>query len=431
MEFLDRDLLEIVEKKIDNNKRKNDSNAHYWYPLNYATYGAEEITSALQSMLAFKTSMADKCKLYENLFSKFIDSENSIFVNSGSSADLLAISALVKSPEYPLNKGDKVLVPSITWPTQIWSIIQAGLEPVLFDCDVDTFNPNIKSVPNNILKECKCIFTTHILGTCANIDDIQDICDSYNLIFLEDACESLGCKYKKKQVGTFGALGTFSSFFSHHITTMEGGIVCTNNKDLELQIRIMRAHGWSRAIQDGGLEIFCNKRNIDLSKYESIDTRYLFVDEGYNLRPTEINASFGIYQIQKIEQFNLHRKFLAEKFYKNLSNLNNLKGPIVDKDCEPCFMSLPIKIINSEYTNAKAIKFLEERGVESRPLIAGNILNHPVSKIFNFSSTQENLNGANYHHKNSFYVGLSSKHTSEDIDRLSLVMKDLDKVLNT
>jgi len=431
MEFLDHDLLEIVEKRIDDNKRKNNSNAHYWYPLNYATFGAKEITSALQSMLAFKTSMSEKCKLYENLFSNYINSQNSIFVNSGSSADLLAISALVKSPEYPLKKGDKVLVPSITWPTQIWAIMQSGLEPILFDCDKDTFNPNIKSIPNNILKDCKCIFTTHILGTCSNLDVLQDICDSYNLILIEDACESLGCKYNNKQVGTFGVAGTFSSFFSHHITTMEGGIVCTNNKDLELQIRIMRAHGWSRAIQNDGLEIFCNKRNIDLSEYDSIDARYLFVDEGYNLRPTEINASFGIYQLQKIKEFNNHRKFLADKFYKNISDLNHLIGPKIEKNCEPCFMSLPIRISKSKHTNAKAIKFLEERGIESRPLITGNILKHPVSKVFNFSSIQENLEGANYHHMKSFYLGLSPEHTSEDIDRLNLIMQDLDKVLDS
>lgn len=430
MEFLDRDLLEIVEKKIDDNKRKNNSNAHYWYPLNYATYGAEEITSALQSMLAFKSSMSEKCKLFENLFSEYINSQNSIFVNSGSSADLLAISSLVKSPEYQIKKGDKVLVPSITWPTQIWSIIQAGLEPILFDCDIDTFNPNIKSIPNSILKECKCIFITHILGACSDLDVLQDICESYNLILIEDACESLGCKYKNKQVGTFGEVGTFSSFFSHHITTMEGGVVCTNNEDLQLQIRIMRAHGWSRALQSGGLEIFCKKRNIDLSEYNSIDARYLFIDEGYNLRPTEINASFGIYQIQKINEFNIHRKCLADKFYKNISNLNNLIGPKIEKYCEPCFMSLPIRMANTKYKNAKAIKYLEERGVESRPLIAGNIIKHPASKIFNFSSTQENLVGANYHHENSFYVGLSPVHTSEDIDRLCMVMKDLDKVLD-
>lgn len=430
MEFLDRDLLKIVEKNIDQNKRKNNSNAHYWYPLNYATYGAEEITSALQSMLEFKTSMSEKCKFYENLFGQYIKSKNSIFVNSGSSADLLAISSLVKSPHFNLNKGDKVLVPAITWPTQIWSIIQAGLEPVLFDCNTETFNPDISSVPTNILKDVRCIFATHILGTCADIDLLRNICESYNLILIEDACESLGCKYKGQPVGTFGEIGTFSSFFSHHITTMEGGMICTNNQDLDLQIRIMRAHGWSRAIQGKGLEEFCSARNINLSDYMSIDLRYLFIDEGYNLRPTEVNASFGIYQINKIEQFNNHRKFLSKKFYEKVSKFNNLIAPKIEEFCDPCFMALPLTIHSKKYNNSIVIKYLEDRGIESRPLIAGNILRHPVNRIFNLKSSNETLKGADFHHLNSFYVGLSPIHSEKDIDRLCMVMNDLDKILD-
>tara|TARA_Y100001933_G_scaffold95022_1_gene95986 strand:+ start:254 stop:1555 length:1302 start_codon:yes stop_codon:yes gene_type:complete len=429
MEFLDKNLFEIIEKNIDDNKRKNNANAHCWYPLNYATFGAEEITSALQSMLAFKTTMSEKCDFYESIFAKYVSSNYAIFLNSGSSSDLLAIISLVKSPNFDLNKGDKVLVPAITWPTQIWSIIQAGLEPILFDCDIDTFNPKIESVPTKVLKECKCIFTTHILGTCANLDILRDVCQAYNLILLEDACESLGCKYKGKQVGNFGEIGTFSSFFSHHITTMEGGMLCTNNDDIELQVRLMRAHGWARAIQKSGLEKFCKIRNIDLSEFGSIDARYLFIDEGYNLRPTEINASFGIYQIQKIQKFNKKRKILSEKFYKNISNLNNIKGPKIDENCDPCFMSLPLKICNNKGYNSKAIKFLEDRGVESRPLIAGNMLRHPVKKLFNLISSNDELIGADFHHFNSFYVGLSPEHSEEDIDRLSLVFKDLDKFL--
>ncbi len=430
MEFLDRDLLEIVENKIDDNNRKNNSNAHYWYPLNYATYGPEEITSALQSMLAFKTSMSDKCKLYENSFCEYIKSNKSIFVNSGSSADLLAISSLVKSPFFNLNKGDKVLVPAITWPTQVWAIIQAGLEPILFDCNKETFNPDIESVPHEILRDCKCIFTTHILGTCGNLDLLRDICDSYNLILIEDSCESLGCKYKGQKVGTFGIMGTFSSFFSHHITTMEGGMICTDNQDLDLQIRLMRAHGWSRAIQGGRLEEFCNSRKIDLSEYSNIDARYLFVDEGYNLRPTEVNASFGIYQLKKIDSFNKHRKILSKKFYNQISNLNNIKAPLIEDFCEPCFMALPLTINSEKYNNKVAIKYLEDRGVESRPLIAGNIMRHPVNKIFNLLSSNNNLLGADFHHLNSFYVGLSPKHTENDIERLYLVIKDLDKIFD-
>ena len=276
MDFLDSQFLEIVNKFINESNRKNIAAYRYWYPLNYATFGAEEITSALQSMVSFRTSMSEKCKLFEENFKNYINSKETIYLNSGSSADLLAMSVLAKSPEYNLKKGDKVLVPAITWPTQVWSIIQAGFTPILYDCSPTTFNPDIKSVPKEILKASKVIFTTHILGTCCDMDELQNIADENNLIIAEDACESLGTLYKGKQVGTFGEVGTFSFFFSHHITTMEGGMLCTNNEDLKNQAKIMRAHGWSRAIQDEGLESYCSNRNIDLNDYESIDTRYLF-----------------------------------------------------------------------------------------------------------------------------------------------------------
>ena len=427
MEILDKNLLEITEKLIRNSDRKNIGSSRYWYPLNYATFGAEEITSAIQSMLTFRTSMSEKCKLFENLFKNYINTSEAIFVNSGSSADLLAIAAITKSPEFEIKKGDKVLVPAITWPTQVWSIIQSGLIPVLYDCSPKTFNPDISSVPKEILKECKAIFATHILGTCCDIDELLNISKDYNLYLLEDACESLGTKYKGKQVGTFGEVGTFSFFFSHHITTMEGGMLCTNNKDLKDQSKIMRAHGWSRAIQEDGLEEFCSKRDISLLDYEEIDIRYLFLDEGYNLRPTEINASFGIQQLSKIDNFNKSRNLLATEFYNSLDKLNNISGPKIDENCNPCFMSLPFTINSEKYKAYDAIKFLEERGVESRPLIAGNLHRHPVQKIMRLEKAFKNLNGADFHHNQSLYVGLSPKHKMEDIDRLIRILQELDK----
>ena len=430
MDFLDSKLLEIVNKLINESNRKNIASYRYWYPLNYATFGAEEITSALQSMIAFRTSMSEKCNLFENKFKNYINSKETIYLNSGSSADLLAMSVLAKSPKYDLKKGDKVLVPAITWPTQVWSIIQAGFVPVLYDCSKITFNPDIKSVPKNILKEAKVIFTTHILGTSCDMDELQNIAEENNLFIAEDACESLGTLYKGKQVGTFGEVGTFSFFFSHHITTMEGGMLCTNDEDLKNQAKIMRAHGWSRAIQDDGLLNYCKNRNITLSDFDEIDSRYLFLDEGYNLRPTELNAAFGIHQLSKIKEFNDKRKSLSDVFYNEIAKLKNINGPEIVKGCEPCFMALPITIKSENYTGKDAIQYLEEKGIESRPLIAGNLLRHPVKHLTNIISAEDKLHGANYHHLNSLYVGLSPKHSHEDIERLINVFIDLDKTID-
>lgn len=430
MDFLDKDLLNIVDSLIVENNRKNKAASHYWYPLNYATFGKEEITSALQSMITFQTSMSEKSKLFESMFSEFVNSRLSIFLNSGSSADLLAMRILVKSPEFDIKENDKVLVPAITWPTQIWSIIQAGLTPVLYDCDEKNFNPDISRVSKSVLKEAKLIFTTHILGTCCDIDKLLNICEENSLYLAEDACESLGTLYKGKQVGTFGEVGTFSSFFSHHITTMEGGILCCKSDDLYNQAKLLRAHGWLRAIHENGLDEFCNLRNISISDFNDIDTRYLFLDEGYNLRPTEINASFGIHQLKKIKEFNKVRKLLSLKFYQELSKLKNISGPDLVKGCDPCFMALPFSINSESFSALKAIKYLEERGIEARPLIAGNILKHPVSKSIKLLTSNMDLVGANFHHNYSLYVGLSPKHSESDIARLLKVMKDLDNIID-
>ena len=171
-----------------------------------------------------------------------------------------------------------------------------------------SFNPDILSIPEEVLKDCKAIFTTHILGSCSDIDTLMEICAKYKLELLEDSCESLGAKYKGKFLGTFGKVATFSTFFSHHMTTLEGGIVTSNFEDIFIQSKISRAHGWSRGISNEELKIFSQVREIDLKDFENIDNRYLFIDEGFNLRPTEINASFGIHQLDKLSKFNEIRK---------------------------------------------------------------------------------------------------------------------------
>ena len=211
---------------------------------------------------------------------------------------------------------------------------------------------------------------------------------------------------------------------------MEGGMITTNNKDLMLQAKTMRSHGWSRAIQNDDLESFCNKRNISLEDYENIDSRYLFLDEGYNLRPTEINASFGIHQIKKIDNFNSTRKLLSNKFYTSISSLKNIKGPEIVDFCDPCFMALPLTINNKKFKSSEAIKFLEKRGIESRPLIAGNIAMHPAKKLVDLSFSSEEFKGADHHHQYSFYVGLSPIHKLDDIERLLKIFEELDNFIN-
>lgn len=372
--------------------------------------------------------MSSKCRYFEAKFAEYLGQRYSVFCNSGSSADLLAISSVVKSPKYKLNKGDHVLVPAITWPTQIWAIRQAGLIPILYDCNVQTFNPDITTVPEDILTKASAVFSTHILGTCEDMDVLQDICDKYDLVLLEDTCESLGAKYDGRYLGTFGVTSTFSTFFSHHITTMEGGLCVTNCEDLYLQQSILRAHGWTRSLPSASMDQYLEDRNIQLSNFTDIDQRYLFVDEGYNLRPTEIQASFGIHQLKKLPSFNHRRTELASYFYSGLSHCKHITPPSIHPKVEPSFMALPLTILDSSVRSQQAISFLENRGVETRPLIAGNIMKHPVSSNIQLQSASD-LPGAVHHHEHSFYVGLSPLVSDQQIQKLLTTICELDSFL--
>ena len=418
-QYLDNDLLRFIQSKLSDADRKNVTANKYWYPLNYATYGPEEITSALQSMLDCQTSMWVKCQHYESRFSEYIGKGESVFVNSGSSADLLAINALVQSPNYNLWPGDRVLVPAITWPTQIWSLVSAGLVPVLFDVSLETFNPDITTVSPDVLTDAKAIFTTHILGLSSDIDVLLEVAEEYNLLLIEDTCESLGSTYGGKKLGTFGILSTFSSFFSHHITTMEGGMIYTEDSHLLSLLKLQRAHGWSRALSESEIDDYCRHYNITLAEYSDVDRRYLFLGTGYNLRPTEINASFGLHQLNKLEKFQAHRQELSCEFYRRIRCAKHIQSPLVHPKLNPCYMSLPMSVKSDAYTAKHCIAFLEEHGVESRPLIAGNIMKHPVSKITKMHQATEKLSASDRHHTHSFYIGLSPRHTLDDIERVS------------
>ena len=423
-------LSDIVQKTIDANKNLVKKDNNYWYKLNYPTYDSKEIISAIQSLLNYETTMGKKVLKFEEKFSNYIENKYSIFVNSGSSADLLAIKSIINSKEFNLKQGDKVLVPAITWPTQVWSIKQAGLEPILFDCSIDNFNPDISTVPENLLKEAKGVFITHILGTCCDMDELLNYCEKYQLVLLEDSCEALGAKFKKKTLGTFGSIGTYSSFFSHHIMTMEGGIVTTNSESLLDQLKLLRSHGWSRSINEKNYEKYLHEHNLSPEDYKSMDKRYLFINEGFNFRPTEINAAFGIEQLNKIDNFNKTRKNISNIFYENINKSKNFKGPKIVKGCEPNFMGLMVSIKTKVKKSSYVLNLLDKKGIEARPLIAGNLLKHPAAKINNIKKHIKKLVGADFHNDYSFYIGISPMHDESQINKLISHINEIDYIIS-
>jgi len=240
--------------------------------------------------------MGNKVELFEKEFAKYIGSKYAVMVNSGSSANLLSMAVATNYlRSNKLNIGDKILIPAICWSTSVWPIIQMGLIPVFVDIDPLTLNMDINDCKKKITKEVKGIVSVHILGNCTNMDELMKIVRQHNLFLMEDTCESLGSKYKNKYLGTFGDFGTYSFYYSHHITTIEGGMVtCNSDEDYEL-LKCLRSHGWSR---------HCKNKEKYEKENPDIDPRFLFINVGYNLRPMEIQGAMGLIQLAKLEQKN-------------------------------------------------------------------------------------------------------------------------------
>jgi len=378
------------------NKNKNsNSYKKYWYPLSVPTYDEKEIKQAMVSMSEYKTTMWDKTNIFEKKFSKKFNYNHSVMVNSGSSSDLLMSLSLVDKRLNLLKKGDEVIVPILTWPTHIWSVMMAGLKVKFVDVDINSLNIDLVDLKKSISRKTKAIFVVHALGNPCNMDEITKLAKQHDLIVLEDCCEALGSKYGKKFVGNFGLAGSFSFYFSHHITTMEGGMIVTNNKKIFQNLKYLRSHGWKRDINYRG-----GNTNQIYKKFE-------FVNWGLNVRPTELQAGFGIEQLKKLEKFNLTRKKLFNEFKINFLNNPHIYFPQVAKKADPSWFSIPIIFKkDSKFKRQKFIEYLEKKGIESRPIIVGNLSRHPVAKVFKELRVRKFPN-ADFIHNYGLYIGLN------------------------
>ena len=403
-------LSGIIDLLLENESRINEAKPiRYWYPLSLATYGTEEIVEALDSMCSFRTSMAEKTLKFERQFSNWQGSSDSVMVNSGSSADLL-LCLLLTNPLAPLvEPGSEIVIPVVTWPTQIWSAMMAGLKVKLVDIDPDTFNVNLDELESIISPRTSAIFLVHLMGNPCNMDRCTQIADKHGLYILEDCCEALGATWAGKKVGNFGIGSAYSFFFSHHITCMEGGMVVASSAQIAEQLRILRAHGWTRNI---------GSDRFDLASYPEIDPRYAFVNWGLNVRPTEVQAGFGIRQLERVDAFGRRRLDIAERFNSFLAKTPWLSTPIIHPKAVPSWLALPIMVkANAPFSRSDLTNFLETNGVETRPVVAGNIAKHPVAKLFpEFESRK--FPGADQVHSRGFYIGLSPIQTDKNIDRL-------------
>ena len=362
------------------------------------TYGREEIDEAIDSLESGWVTMGAKVKRFEQMWADYIGTKFAVMVNSGSSANLLALSCLGLQP------GDEVITPALTWATTVFPIAQVGAVPVLVDVDLDTYNISPAAVEAAITPRTRAIMPVHLLGNPCDIDDFSS---RFSLRLIEDACEAHGAELDGWKIGSFGDLATFSFFFSHHISTIEGGMVVTDVEAFAERCRSMRAFGWIRELR--------HKAGL-AAVHSDIDPRFLFLHAGYNFRPTEIQGAFGIHQLPRLEGFIEHRRNNAAYWNRELAQFSDyLQLQEERPGTRHAWFAYPVMVkkysgrVGDEFPNTlfsrdDLVRFLESKGLETRPIQAGNIALQPAMKHLNYRISGS-LSTAQYIHDNAFFFG--------------------------
>lgn len=383
--------------------------ARHWYPLSRVTYDLDEIAAAVDALCSFETTMGRRVEAFEQRFAQLHGAEHAVMVNSGSSADLIGALLLVDPEVGTLAPGDEVLVPAVTWPTQIDSLLMAGLSVRLVDVDPTTLSVDLDDLQAKVGPRTRAVSAVHLMGNPCDMDRLLAICEQHELVLFEDCCEALGARWGDQAVGTFGAAAAFSFFFSHHITTMEGGMVLCRDAATADAARLLRAHGWSR-----------NARHRQFEQPSDIDRRYTFLTWGLNVRPTELQGAFGLVQLDRLEGFQQHRRANAERFAKSIAHLDDrCRLMQVQPKAECSWFALPMLLapeLRSE--RARILSDLEAAGVETRPIVAGNLARQPMTRLFPQIATGD-LPGADEVHERGFYLGLHPLADDDALDRLA------------
>ncbi len=356
-----------------------------------AVYDENEIRSAIDVLLKGWFGLSVKGKKFEAEFPKYFGKTRGVLVNSGSSANLLAVSALrSKNFSEPLQPGDEVISCAVSFPTTINPIINNHLVPVFVDNEIGTYNIDVNLLEKALSPKTKAIFFAHTLGNPANMEVIQQFVKQHNLILLEDCCDALGASFDGQPLGSFGRMATSSFYPAHHMTMGEGGFVSVNSKEDFLILQSLR--DWGRACYCSGAASLtkngvCNNRfakwldDIDVI----VDHKYVYSEIGYNLKPLELQAAIGLEQLNKLPYFEKQRRENFAVLYNFFANYEEFFVlPRSYKLADPCWFSFPLTINeDAPFTRAEIVNFLEDHRIQTRNLFAGNLLRHPAYKGIN------------------------------------------------
>ncbi|MCX2724547.1 DegT/DnrJ/EryC1/StrS family aminotransferase [Roseibium salinum] len=347
------------------------------YPLANSAWNEEEYEAIQSVVQSGEFTMGQKVSEFERAFADYMGSKYCVMVNSGSSANLLMIAALRYRSESPLMPGAEVIVPAVSWSTTYYPLYQYGLKLRFVDVDKDTLNYDLERLGAAITSDTRAIMAVNLLGNPNDFGRIAEIIGDRDILLLEDNCESMGAVYEGRQTGTFGLMGTFSSFFSHHISTMEGGMVVTDDEELWHVLLALRAHGWTRNLPK------VNRVTTEKSD-DAFAESFRFILPGYNVRPLEMSGALGLAQIRKLPTIVSERRQNADRFLQLIRKYPYLR---VQKEIgESSWFGFSLIVEpDAGVRREQLVAAFGDAQIDTRPIVAGNFTKNEVLKWFDYS----------------------------------------------
>lgn len=385
------------------------------YELASSSWDEKEIEAIQDVIKRDCYTMGSSVKQFETAFAKYTDHKYCVMVNSGSSANLLAIASLFYRKDHPLKRGDEVIVPAVSWATTYYPLYQYGLKLKFIDVNLQTLNMDINALKAAITEKTRLIFAVNLLGNSNEFDSIKQLIADKNIILLEDNCESLGGQYNNKPLGSLGLMGTYSTFFSHHMATMEGGVIGTDNEELYHILLTLRSHGWTRHLP--------KENKLCVKSDNSFEESWRFILPGYNVRPVEMMGAIGVEQLKKLPDFIKHRRENAKYFQELFKNDQRF---IIQKEIgQSSWFGFSFLINkNSGLKRQDIINKLTDANIETRPIVAGNFARKEVVKYFDYEISG-NLKNADFVDEQGFFVG---NHQFNIKDKIDYLKETLDKL---
>lgn len=385
------------------------------YPLATTTWDDAEYAALQRVIDGGRFTMGPEVRAFEAEFAAALGAKHAVMVNSGSSANLIALSAAVVNPQIDLNPGDEVIVPAVSWATTFYPVHQLGLRLRFVDVDLDTLNLDAAQVAAAITPATKAIFAVNLLGNPADLVALGELAQRHGLVLLEDNCESLGATLNGRQAGTFGLAGTYSAFFSHHISTMEGGLVTTDDEYTYQAAVSLRAHGWTRELPADNL--------IHPKTGEAFDDLFRFVLPGYNVRPLEMSGALGREQVKKLPSLIEGRRRNGAAFVERFASRDDVR--IQRENGESSWFGFSL-ILDGRLSGRRAevVNALTAAGIEARPIVAGNFTRNPVMRHLS-ASVPDSLPAADRIHEDGLFVGNHHYPIDAEIEMLASVLHDV------